>query len=226
MDLKYLTIAFILLIISLIFLYPYARAALYKWNLNIKKRREAEIEMQNQIAKQKREIESARLAKIRAVALKENEERLKITKEKQVNENNAKFKTALSGKYNNARIHHEVQYTGEYRIPIADYSNYDLNIQGISFFIDNLKFTKGRGQIEVRHYSFEDVEFDTYNLEMIDGFSILNQRLKSKNTLPRKDYSSTYREVYLTIRENSFDGINSGIVHKITFTPFSILDWK
>ena len=92
--------------------------------------------------------------------------------------------------------------------------------------LDNLKFTKGRGQIEVRHYSFEDVEFDTYNLEMIDGFSILNQRLKIKNTLPRKDYSSTYRQVYLTIIETLFDGINSGIVHKITFNPFSILDWE
>jgi hypothetical protein len=226
MDLKYLLIVFILLILSLIILYPHLRAAIYKWNLNYKKRREAEIEIQNQIAKQKREIESARIAKIRAVALKENEERLKIAKEKQVNENNAKLKTALSGKYINARIHHEVQYTGAYRIPIADYSNYDLNIQGISFFIDNLKFIEGRGQIEVRHYNFEDVEFDIYNLEMIDGFAILNQRLKSKSTLPRKDHSSTYRQVYLTIRENSFEGINSGIVHKITYTPFSILDWK
>lgn len=226
MDLKFLLIVFILLILSLIILYPHLRAAIYKLNLNYKKRREAEIEIQNQIAKQKREIESARIAKVRAVALKENEERLKIAKEKQVNENNAKLKNALSGKYNNARIHHEVQYTGAYRIPIADYSNYDLNIQGISFFIDNLKFTQGRGQIEVRHYNFEDVEFDTYNLEMIDGFAILNQILKSKSTLPRKDHSSTYRQVYLTIKENSFEGINSGIVHKITYTPFSILDWK
>jgi hypothetical protein len=63
MDLKYLLIVFILLILSLIILYPHLQAAIYKWNLNYKKRREAEIEIQNQIAKQKREIESARIAK-------------------------------------------------------------------------------------------------------------------------------------------------------------------
>lgn len=226
MYLKYSIIVVLFVILVLIIFYSNIRTAIYKWKSNNKKQRESKIEIQNQIAKQKTEIESARLAKLRAIAFKEKEEKSKIAKDEQVYVNNEKYKSSISDKYKNARIFHEVQYKGGYLIPIADYSNYDLNIQGISFFIDNLKIAKGQGEIEVRHYSFEDVECDTYNLEMIDGFAILNQGLRSKNNSPRKDYSTTYRHVFITIRENSFEGINTGIVHKITFTPYSILDWK
>lgn len=219
-------IAAIILIIILIIFYPFFLLTVNKWKLKNRKQKEEENEKQKKIAKQKRELELSRLEKIRIVALKEKEERLKILKDKQVIDNNSKFKTNFSEKYNNARIYHEVQYTGNYRIPIADYDNYDLNIQGISFFIDNIKFTKGIGKIEVRHNNFEDTQFDIYDLEIIDGFAVLRHRLKNKNTTPRNDYSTTFRKVFLTIRENTFNGINTNIVHEIKFTPFSILDWK
>ena len=96
----------------------------------------------------------------------------------------------------------------------------------MSFFIDNLKSAKGIGKIEVRQNSFDDEDYDNYDLEIIDGFVILKQQLKNKNTTPRKDYNSTFRELYLTIKENSFPNIKSGIVHFIRFTPYSVLDWK
>lgn len=158
--------------------------------------------------------------------LKESAERLKKARDKVVSDNNDKYKIIFSDKYENARINHEVQYTGVYRIPIADYNNYDLNIHGLSFFIDNIKSAKGHGEIEVRHNSFEDDKFDSFNLEIIDGFAILDQRLKNKNITPRQDYSSTFRPIYLTIRENSFKGINTSLVHNVRFTPYSIYDWK
>jgi hypothetical protein len=216
----------ILIIILLILFYPFFYSKFNKWKIEIEKQKQLEIEKQNNILKQKRELEFARLEKIRKIAIKEKEERLKIVKDKEVVENNSKFKKIFESKYKNARIFHEVQYTGNYRIPISDYHNYDLNIQGISFFIDNLKFSKGIGKIEVRHNNFEDTQFDIYDLEIIDGFAILKQSLRNKNLTPRNDYSSTLRKVFLTIRENSFNGINTNIVHKITFTPYSALDWK
>ena len=226
MNLIIFTIALIILIIILILFYPFFYSKVNEWKLEIQKQKELEIEKQKNIAKQKKELEYARLQKIRNIAIKEKEERLKILKDKQVVENNSNFKKIFEGKYKNARIYHEVQYTGIYRIPISDYHNYDLNIQGISFFIDNLKYAKGIGKIEVRHDNFEDAQFDIYDLEMIDGFAILKQSLKNKNLTPRNDYSSTLRKVFLTIRENTFIGINTNIVHTIIFTPYSALDWK
>ena len=65
-------------------------------------------------------------------------EHLKKIKNTDIDANNSTYKGNFNKKYNNARIYHEVQYAGSYRIPIADYSNYDLNIHGYSFFIDNL----------------------------------------------------------------------------------------
>lgn len=206
--------------------YPFFNSSLIKWKLNLKKQRELEIEIQKKIAKEKRDLETARIIIMQNIARKEKEERLKIAKDKEVSENNKKYKTNFLNKNNDARISHEVQYTGAYRIPISDYDNYNLNIHGITFFIDNLKYAKGKGEIEVRHNSFEDTQFDIYNLEIIDGFAILNQRLKNKNITPRKDHSTTFRQVFLTIRENTFDSIKTNVVHNICYTPYSVLDWK
>ena len=226
MSLNSLIIGTVILILFLIIYYPFFKSSLIKWKLNLNKQRELEIEIQKKIAKEKRDLEAARIIKMQNIARKEKEERLKIAKDKEVSENNKKYKTNFLDKNNDARISHEVQYTGAYRIPISDYDNYNLNIHGIIFFIDNLKCAKGKGEIEVRHNSFEDTQFDIYNLEIIDGFAILNQRLKNKNITPRKDHSTTFRQVFLTIRENTFDGIKTNVVHNIYFTPYSVLDWK
>lgn len=225
MELKYILIGFTFLVLIVI-LSPLILSSFNEWKMKKELEKDAKIKRENeraQIAKQK---ELAQIERQRANAIKERNERLKQEKDKEVNNNNTKYKQMFFGKYKNARFRGEVQYTGAYRIPIAEYFNSDLNIQGLSFFIDNVKSTKGEGKIEVRHNGFEDNEYDTYHLEIIDGFAILNQYLKNKNNTPRKDYSSTFREVYLTIRENSFENINTGIVHNIRFTPYSVLDWK
>ena len=225
MESNFLIIGCFTLLI-LVLLFPRIRSFLMEWKNKKNINREAKIKKQKELAFIAKQKELARIERQKSIEIKERNERLKKIKDQEVSINNSKYKVTFSRKYENARIYHEVQYTGEYRLPIADYNNYDLNIHGVSFFIDNVKSAKGEGVIEVRHNSFEDREFDTYNLVIIDGFAILNQRLKNKNTTPRKDYSSTYRQLYITIRENSFEDINTGIVHNFRFTPFSILDWK
>ncbi len=226
MELKYVILGYTTLALILVILFPRIRSSFNEYKNKKKIEREDKLKREIELDRIKRQKELAEVERQWAIVKKENDERLKNEKDKKVSINYLKHKDMLSGKYENARIYHEVQYTGAYRLPIADYNNYDLNIHGISFFIDNVKSAKGKGKIEVRHNSFEDDEFDTYNLEIIDGFAILNQHLKNNNTTPRKDYSSTYRPVYLSIRENSFQDTNTGIIHNIIFTPFSILDWK
>ncbi|MEB3123862.1 MAG: hypothetical protein VKL41_21880 [Snowella sp.] len=205
---------------------PLIRSSFFEYRNRKKKERDAKIKRRNELAQIVKQNELDQFERQKAIAIREQNERLKYKKDKEVSGNNIKYIQIVLGKYKNARFRGEVQYTGAYRIPIAEYYNYDLNIQGLSFFIDNVKSTKGKGKIEVRHNSFDDTECDTYFLEIIDGFAVLNQDLKNKNRTPRKNYSSTYREVYLTIRENSFENINTGIVHNIKFTPYSVLDWK
>ena len=226
MELKYIVIGGSILLLLLVILFPRIHSSFNEWKKQKKIEKEAKLKIEKELARIARQNELARLERQKAIAITERNERLKKAKNEEVSINNSKYKSIFSDKYVNARIYHEVQYTGAYRIPISDYDNYDLNIHGISFFIDNEKSAKGKGKIEVRHNCFEDDEFDTYDLEIKDGFAILNQRLKNKNIKLRKDYSSTFRQVYLTIRENSFEDINTGIVHNIIFTPFSILDWK
>lgn len=225
MELKYIIIGISILILLIVILSPIIRLSFNEWKMKKKIERDTKIKRENELAQIAKQKELAQIEKQKAIAIKERNEKLKKEKDKEVSTNNTKY-MQMTLSYKNARFRGEVQYTGAYRIPIAQYFNYDLNIQGLSFFIDNVKSTKGKGKIEVRHNSFEDNEYDTYHLEIIDGFAILNQELKNKNNTPRKDYSSTYREVYLTIKENSFENINTGIVHNITFTPYSILDWK
>lgn len=215
-----------ILVILMVILSPHIRSFLNKWRMKKQIKRDAKGKSDNeraQIAKQK---ELAQIEKQKAIAIKERYEIRKKEKDKEVSANNKKYMEMYLGKYKNARFRGEVQYIGAYRIPISEHFNHDLNIQGLSFFIDNVKSIQGKGIVEVRHDSFEDNEYDTYPLEIIYGFAILYQELKNKNNTPRKDYSSTYRELYLTIRENSFENINTGIVHNIRFTPYSILDWK
>ena len=226
MEVKYIIIGILILVLLIIIRSPLIRSSFSEWKMKKKIERDAKIKRENYLAQIAKQNELAQIERQNAIAIKERNERLKKEKDKEVNTNNRKYIQMFFGKYENARFRGEVQYTGAYRIPIAQYFNYDLNIQGLSFFIDNIKSTKGKGIIEVRHNSFEDNEYDTYHLKIIDGFAILNQELKNKNTTPRKDYSSTYREVYLTIRENSFENINTGIVHNIRFKPYSVLDWK
>ena len=226
MELKYIIIGISILVLLLVILSPLIRSSFKEWKMKKKIERDAKIKRENELAQIAKQKELAQIERQKAIAIKERNERLKKEKDKEVITNNTKYKQMFFGKYTNARFRGEVQYTGAYRIPIAQYFNYDLSIQGLSFFIDNVKSTKGKGKVEVRHNSFEDSEYDTYHLEIIDGFAILNQDLKNKSNTPRKDYSSTYREVYLTIRENSFENISTGIVHNIRFTPYSVLDWK
>jgi hypothetical protein len=147
-------------------------------------------------------------------------------KNKEVVENNSKYKEIFKRKYNSAWMRNEVQYTGFYRIPISDYDNYDLNIHGYSFFIDNLKNTTGKGKMEVRKNSFEDIDFEMYNLEIIDGFAIFNKKLYQEKQNNEQRFFNKYKKVYITIDENSFANINTGIIHYIIFTPYSVLDWK
>jgi hypothetical protein len=224
MKLTYIIIGFSALFF--IFFFNRIRSFFKEWNNLNNIKREARFKKEKELALISRNKELARIERQNAVKIKERNESLKKVKDEEVKINNSKYKSIFTNKYENARIYHEVQYTGAYRLPISDYDNYDLKIHGISFFIDNIKSEKGKGKIEVRHNSFEDHEFDTYNLEIIDGFAILNEPLKNKNNTPRKDYTSTHRQVYLIIRENSFKDINTGIIHKIIYTPFSILDWK
>jgi hypothetical protein len=226
MELKYIIIGCSTIFLSIVFLFPYIRSSFNEWKKEKKIERDAKINREKELAQIEKQKELARLERQKAIAIKERNESLKKVKDKEVSINNSKFKEMFSGKYKNARLRGEVQYTGAYRLPIAEYSNIDLNIYGLSFFIDNVKSAKGKGKIEVRQNSFEDDDYDTYHLEIMDGFAILNQYLKNKNNTPRKDHSSVYREVYLTVRENSFENINTGIVHNIKFTPYSILDWK
>lgn len=156
---------------------------------------------------------------------KENEQ-LKKNKDLEVAKNNSIYKEIFNKKYKTARIYHEVQYSGYYRIPIADYSNYDLNIHGYSFFIDNLKNTVGTGVMEVRKNSFQDADFKIYKLEIIDGFVIFNKNLYYEEKNNEEHFFSKYKRVYITIKENSFTNVKTGIVHNISFTPFSSSDWK
>lgn len=227
MQLIYVLIIASILVLIVIILKPYVSTFYYEWRKKKNEERQAEIRREiesDKIAKQK---EKVRLEKEKAVALKQRNESLRIAKDKEVDNNNRIYKDKFKGKYDNARFRGEVQYQGAYRIPIAEYYNYDLNInEGLSFFIDNLKSAKGIGKIEVRQNSFIDDEYDTYNLEVIDGFTILKQKLKNTSTTPRIDYTSTYRELYLTIKENSFPNIRTGVIHLIKFTPYSVLDWK
>src|SRR5690606_7973534 len=141
---------------------------------------------EKELARITKQNELARLERQKSIEIKERNERLKKAKDNEVSINNSKYKEMFFGKYENARFRGEVQYTGAYRVPIAQYYNYDLNIQGLSFFIDNVKSAKGKGKIEVRQNSFEDDDYDTYDLEIIDGFAILNQELKNKNNTPIK----------------------------------------
>ncbi len=226
MELKYIIIGIFVLVLLIIIRSPLFRSIFSEWKMKKKIERDAKIKRDNYLAQIAKQKELAEIERQKAIANKERNERLKKDKDKVVITNNRKYIQMFSGKYENARFRGEVQYTGAYRIPIAQYFNYDLNIQGLSFFIDNVKSSKGKGKIEVRHNSFEDNEYDTYLLKIIDGFAILDQVLKNKNYTQRRDHSSTYREVYLTIRENSFENIETGIVHNIRFTPYSVLDWK
>lgn len=226
MELKYIFFGSSILIISVVIVYPYIRSSFNEWKNKQTIEKEARIKREYELNRIKREREIAQLERQKAIATKERAERKKNEKNKEVRANNLKHKDIVSRKYQNARIYHEVLYTGEYLVPISDYNNYDLKINGISFFIDNVKSAGGNGKLEVRNNSFEDEEFEIHTLEIIDGFAILNQQLRNKSITPRKNHSSTYREVYLTIRENSFKDINTGIIHNIKFTPFSILDWK
>jgi hypothetical protein len=226
MKLIYIITVFSILVLVLVIFLPDIRSSFNKWKKKRKIDREAIIKREKELARIAKQKELARLERQKAIAIKERNERLREVKDKEVSINNSKYKDMFSSKYENARFRGEVLYTGVYRLPIAQYLNYDLNIHGLSFFIDNVKSAKGKGEIEVRQNSFDDDEYDTYLLEVIDGFAILNQDLKNKNNTPRKDYSSVYREVYLTLRENSFENINTGIVHNIKFTPYSVLDWK
>lgn len=227
MELIYIIIGTSIFVLLLVIFSPRIRSSYKEWKKKNKIEREAKIKKEKELARIAKQKELARLERQKAIAIKEQKERLKIAKDKEVSINNSKFKDMFYGKYDRARFRGEVQYMGAYRIPIAEYYNYDLNIyDGLSFFIDNVKYTKSKGKVEVRQNSFEDYEFDTHNLEIIDGFAILNQPLRNKNITPRKDHSSVYRPIYLTIRENSFGHINTGIVHNIRFTPYSVLDWK
>lgn len=226
MELKYIIIGISVLVLLIVIFSPLIRSSFNKWKMKKTIEKEAKIKRENELAQIAKQKELAQIETQKAIAIKERNERLMKEKDKEVSANNTKYMQIVFGKYKNARFRGEVQYTGAYRVSIAEYFNYDLNIQGLSFFIDNVKSTKGKGKIEVRHNSFEDDEYDTYHLEIIDGFAILNQDLKNKSNTPRKDYSSTYRKVYLTIRENSFENINTDIVHNIRFTPYSVLDWK
>ena len=81
MNLIIFTIALIILIIILILFYPFFYSKVNEWKLEIQKQKELEIEKQKNIAKQKKELEYARLQKIRNIAIKEKEERLKILKD-------------------------------------------------------------------------------------------------------------------------------------------------
>lgn len=153
-------------------------------------------------------------------------EQLKINIDIEVAKNNSSYKEIFNKKYKTARIYNEVQYSGYYRIPIADYSNYDLNIHGYSFFIDNLKNTVGTGVMEVRKNSFQDADFKIYKLEIIDGFVVFNRNLYYEEKNNEEHFFSKYKRVYITIKENSFTNVKTGIVHNISFTPFSSLDWK
>lgn len=227
MLLIYVLIIAFILVLFIINLKPYFNTFFLEWKKKKNEEREAKIRREFERAKIVKQKEKAQLEKQKAIALKQRNENLRIAKDKEVDNNNRIYKDKLKGKYERARFRGEVQYQGAYRIPIAEYYNYDLNISdGLSFFIDNLKSAKGVGKIEVRQNSFEDEDFDTYILEIIDGFAILKQQLKNKNTTPRKDYRSTFRELYLTIRENSFPNIRTGVIHSIRFTPYSVLDWK
>ncbi len=220
---KFIIIGCSILTLFLVIYFPSFRTSFNKWKNKIKIERETELITKQELAKLKKEKELAELDKARALATKERNERLKKAKDEEVDKNNSTYKSMFSSKYENARIYHEVQYTGAYRVPIADYWNNDLNIHndGLSFFIDNLKSAQGKGQLEVRHNSFEDNDFDTYSLEIIDGFAILDKRLKTKNhPYPFQDY------FYFTIRENSFEDIKTGIIHNIRFTPYRASDWK
>lgn len=226
MESKYIIIGIFILVLLIVILSPLIRTFVNEWKMKKKIERDVKIKQENDLAQIAKQKELAQIERQKATEIKERNERLKKEKDKEECINNRKYIQMFCGKYKNAKFRGEVQYTGAYRIPIAQYFNYDLNIQGLSFFIDNVKSTKGKGKIEVRHNSFEDNEYETYDLKIIEGFAILNQELKNKNNTPRKDYSSTYREVYLTIRENTFENINTGIVHNIRFTPYSVLDWK
>jgi hypothetical protein len=226
MDLKYIIIGISILVLLMVILSPLICSFFNEWKMKKKIERDATIKREIELAQIAKQNELAQIERQRVIANKERNERLKKEKDKEVSTNNTKYMQMFLVKNKNARFRGEVQFTGAYPIPIAQYFNSDLNIQGLSFFIDNVKSTRGKGRIEVRHNSFEDNEYDTYHLVIKDGFAILNQDLKNKNNTPRKDYSSTYREVYLTIRENSFENINTGIVHNIRFTPYSVLDWK
>lgn len=226
MESKYIIIGMVILVLLIVIRSPIIRSSFNEWKMKKKIESDAKIKRENDLAQIAKQKEFAHIQRQKAIAIKERNERLKKEKDKEVITNNKKYMQLFFGKYKNARFRGEVQYTGAYRIPIAQYFNYDLNIQGLSFFIDNVKSTNGKGKIEVRYNSFEDDEYETYHLKIIDGFAILNQELKNKNNTPRKDYSSTYREMYLTIRENSFENINTDIVHNIRFVPYSVLDWK
>ncbi len=227
MQLIYVLIIASILVLFIIILKPYVSTLFYEWKKKKDEEREVKIRRELECAKITMQKEKAQLEKQKTIALKQRNESLRIAKDKEVDNNNRIYTDKFKGKYVSARFRGEVQYQGAYRIPIAEYYNYDLNINnGLSFFIDNLKSANGIGKIEVRQNSFEDDDFDSYNLEIIDGFAILKQQLKNKNTTPRKDHSSTFRELYLTIRENSFPNIRTGVIHFIRFTPYSVLDWK
>lgn len=73
--------------------------------------------------------------------------------------------------------------------------------------------------LEVRQDSFEDIDFDSYKLKIIDGFTIYENHLNNKKH-PHQ------RQVYITIRENSFKDINTGLIHNIRYTPYRVSDWK
>jgi hypothetical protein len=227
MQLKYVLIIASFLVLLIFILKPYVSTLFNEWKKKKNEERQAEIRREIERAKIAKQKAKVRIEKEKADALKQRNESLRIAKDKEVVNNNRLYKEKFKGKYDNARFRGEVQYQGAYRIPIAEYYNYDLNIiDGLSFFIDNLKSAKGIGKIEVRQNSFNDDEYDTYNLEVIDGFTILKQKLINTSTSPRLEYTSTYRELYLTIKENSFSNIRTGVIHFIKFTPYSVLDWK
>jgi hypothetical protein len=220
MEVNFSIIIFSVLIIFFVFYIPSIRIIYIEWKKKCKIIQEAELKRKLELATLKREKQLAELAKKRDIALKEQNEKLEKAKNEEVLKNNLKYKSEFSRKYENARIYHEVEYSGAYKIPISDYCNYDINIpNGLCFFIDNIKLSKEIGVLEVRQDSFEDIDFDSYKLEIIDGFAIYENHLNNKKH-PHK------RQVYITIRENSFKDINTGLIHNIRYSPYSVSDWK